>query len=307
MIINDAQLKILDGYIKQFQQIADRIDAQFTPIFEEAEKIEKFHNNLRKGIHANLEESLDRINSINSSISSQIDFSILESAAKQFEVFQLFIETSISAAFDQLQKSLDEFPPRLKKALLIFGENGWYLDFNMPMPDLWILAEALSDGNSEDAESVLVKYFENRLEEIELSIIERFPKRAHLIKLAFGAHKREEYGLSIPVFLAQTDGICNETINQHLFTKDKKKNRPNTAKYVDKFTEDALTEALLSPLSHILPISASVDERGADFNALNRHMVLHGESLDYGNKINSLKAISLLNYVAHVLPVKEDK
>jgi hypothetical protein len=35
-------------------------------------------------------------------------------------------------------------------------------------------------------------------------------------------------------------------------------------------------------------------------------MVLHGESLDYGTKINSLKLISLINYVVDVL-VSEKK
>ena len=36
-------------------------------------------------------------------------------------------------------------------------------------------------------------------------------------------------------------------------------------------------------------------------NVLNRHEVLHGESVDYGTEINSLKAISLLYYIASVL------
>jgi len=35
--------------------------------------------------------------------------------------------------------------------------------------------------------------------------------------------------------------------------------------------------------------------------ALYRHAVLHGESVDYGTEINSLKAISLLQYVSGVL------
>mgnify|MGYP001564484260 CR=1 FL=1 len=37
------------------------------------------------------------------------------------------------------------------------------------------------------------------------------------------------------------------------------------------------------------------------FSALNRHQVMHGESVNYGSEINSLKALSPLNYVAVVL------
>jgi len=56
-----------------------------------------------------------------------------------------------------------------------------------------------------------------------------------------------------------------------------------------------------------LPISASEHERGDAFVGLNRHQVLHGESTQYGTEMNSLKAISLLNYVAHILTDRGDK
>ena len=40
-----------------------------------------------------------------------------------------------------------------------------------------------------------------------------------------------------------------------------------------------------------------------ELGALNRHAVMHGESLDYDTRENSLKALSLLNYLA--LPPSE--
>ena len=43
-----------------------------------------------------------------------------------------------------------------------------------------------------------------------------------------------------------------------------------------------------------------------DFTELNRHRVLHGEVTNYGTEQNSLKAISLLNYCATVLPEPAD-
>jgi len=55
-----------------------------------------------------------------------------------------------------------------------------------------------------------------------------------------------------------------------------------------------------------LPISASQNERDDKFNELNRHQVLHGESTSYDSEINSLKAISLINYLAQVLMKPED-
>ena len=59
--------------------------------------------------------------------------------------------------------------------------------------------------------------------------------------------------------------------------------------------------SLLSPLTETLPINASEYERQEDFEGLNRHIIMHGESLDYGTEVNGLKAISLINYISQVL------
>ncbi len=67
-----------------------------------------------------------------------------------------------------------------------------------------------------------------------------------------------------------------------------------------------LEAAFLSPFAETLPISASEDERDDRFSGLNRHMILHGESLDYGTRINSLKAISYINYVTQVLKMDDE-
>ena len=63
--------------------------------------------------------------------------------------------------------------------------------------------------------------------------------------------------------------------------------------------------AILEPFKTdvVLPIHANTGQRKSltieDY--LNRHMVLHGEDCDYGSETNSLKAISLINFVASVL------
>jgi hypothetical protein len=174
------------------------------------------------------------------------------------------------------------------------------MDPEMSHQSLLELKDALSEGNVAEAEAALVEYFEERIAEMEESITRKFPHRSHLISSALGAHSKKEYVLSIPVLLAQVDGICKETVNKYLFMKNNKK--PETAVYVASIATDTYMAALLSPLAEVLPISASNGQRPEGFSGLNRHTVLHGESLDYGSKINSLKAISLLNYVAHVLP-----
>jgi hypothetical protein len=64
---------------------------------------------------------------------------------------------------------------------------------------------------------------------------------------------------------------------------------------------DSYLAALLSPLTETHPILMHNDERPADFSGLNRHLVLHGDSLDYNTRINSARALSLVAYLSWIL------
>jgi len=290
----------LDTHLKQWQDIAEQITTRLSSVIKIQSAIQKSIHPIFKA-QENLQKALERLELIKI---PRFDLSGLSRFAKQVADFQHAIQESINPAFKHLQRSFHELPPRTQEALLLLGEHGWYMDLEMPIPALWKLKEALSVGSIGDAEDALAEYFEARIKEIGESITKKFPHREHLIRAAFNAHHRKEYELAIPVFLSQTDGICKEVAGQYLFMRRDKK--PCTAIYVEQIAADTFTSALLSPLTKVLPISASEHHRSTEFSALNRHMVMHGESLDYGTKINSLKAISLINYVAHVLtPEKE--
>jgi len=219
--------------------------------------------------------------------------------------FQTIIQKLVRPAFQKLQDNFAVLPDRTRNAVLTLGNNGWYWDPEMLVPDLWTVQRGLEKGDVADTEKALVEYFRGRLADIEESIATKYPHRAKIIRAAFKAHSIGEYELSIPVLLSQTDGICREVVGQYLFIKSDKK--PSTAIYVKTIATDTYRAALLEPLAQTLPISKSESERGKGFNELNRHMVLHEESLDYGTEIYGLKAISLINYVAYVLRPDENK
>lgn len=207
------------------------------------------------------------------------------------------------SAFAEWQKWVDEFPDRTCKELLILGRHGWYFDPEMTDPGLSEVAKAFEAGEIEEANAVLAQHFEERIDEIEESTAKSFPHREKLIRAAFNAHRRGEYELSIPVLFAQADGICKDIANGYLFRRKNKK--PEVARRVDQVAPSTLTEAFWSPLTQVLPIYASEQERSDGFDGLNRHMVVHGDSLNYGTKLNGLRAISLISYVAYVLTGEE--
>ena len=278
-------------YFEELQKISGQLGEKLSFVKEEVEKTVRSMEIMKARV-----ESVGK--AINSNITDVIDLSVFTSHVNNL---QIAIQKPIIPIFDDLKNSFQELPNHIQEALLLLGENGWYLDLEMPLPTLWRLRDILDEGNLLKAENTLVKYFESRLSEIEKSILKKFPSRKHLLKAAFNAHRRKEYCLSIPLFLAQTDGICKEVIRQYLFMKSNRK--PQTAIYVNQITNDTFMAAILSPLAETLPINASENERPRNFNGLNRHMVLHGESLDYGSKVNSLKAISLINYVIFVTDI----
>lgn len=310
--MNEFQnLSALDAHFKALEQIAERVRAQVAPVFKVQEALREslaplfeVQRNFQKAIESFSIEQGRWWESIRSIEVPRFELPELPPIVNQFAEFQISLQRLLAPAFDEVQKSFSELAPRTRETLLLLGAHGWYLDLQMPLPELWRIKNALSKGNAGESEDALVEYFDERLGVIEKSITDEFPHRAHLIKAAFNAHRRQEFELSIPVFLAQTDGICKEVVNQYLFIKTNKK--PSTAIYVERIAADTYRAALLSPLAQTLPISASERERPAGFDALNRHTVLHGESLDYGSKVNSLKAISLINYVAHVLQAEKE-
>ena len=213
---------------------------------------------------------------------------------------QIAIQESLAPLILEIQEGMQSHPIRIKEALLVIAGRGWYCDLvDISLSEVAELANQIEAGGGDGADAVLIDYFERRLFKIEEDISTNYQHRSHITRPAFDAHHRGEYTLSIPALLAQADGICKEVIDQSLFRSQDRK--PCTALYVSQLASDSCLAALLSPLTEALPISQTESQRSENFDALNRHMVLHGESLDYGTKINSLKAISLLSYVAEIL------
>lgn len=199
----------------------------------------------------------------------------------------------------RLVEAAKAMPPAYRKALMELGQRGWYLDGEMGLSTPFEFARAISAGQIEETEVALEDHFTMRLDTIESDIAAAFPSRARILAAAFRAHKDGLYACSIPVFLTQMDGICMDVGNKYFFIRENK--RPGIAGHVDQLSDNPLAAAMLAPLTEILPISASADDRGPGFWQLNRHTVIHGESVDYDTRRNSLRAISLINYVSQML------
>lgn len=208
----------------------------------------------------------------------------------------------LTPIMEALGQAVEQLPNSIKHALKILAENGWYPDPNLSGPQLIEIIEKYSSGNTADANNDLCDYFDSRITEIELDINNRHPTRGRLLTSAFCAHRLGDYALSVPVFLSQADGICKEITGEQLYSR--KNGVPKLASILLSSDVSQLSTSFLTPIIEPMPISATSKERVEIDNIFNRHAILHGESTDYDNRLNSCRAISLLVYVDWILREK---
>ena len=173
-------------------------------------------------------------------------------------------------------------------------DQGWYVGWNTHHATANHLAGLIATGKHALVDKEMIELLDNELEHIRKRLFRNYPKRRKALKAAIDAHQKGNFYLSIPVFFAQSDGICRELTDKLFFVGNKKNRKPATAKWAEQF--ESTFAAMTMPLEE-LGITRKHQSFGKPVG-INRHDVLHGASLDYGeNPINSYKALSLLNYI----------
>jgi hypothetical protein len=213
-----------------------------------------------------------------------------------------------------IRRSLDELPEKSKAAMILASSKGWCFGWNDGLQSLIELVETLDVPQPVDIDEVMARYYRVNLRPFTNQLTSKYPHRAAAIQAAVNAHSSrgcEGFLLSIPVFIAQADGLLTEiTKVKSALMIDRKTQELQAAKAIREMA-DPKSRDLLQPIMMLQDsdFMKSADARqvaaqasGESFTALNRHQVMHGESSDYGTEINSLKAFSLLVFVGAHLP-----
>jgi hypothetical protein len=227
------------------------------------------------------------------------------------------------AAIDwgSVKRRLDELPAKSKAAMTQASAKGWFFGWEDSLQELMQLIDKLATAGPNGIDAVMAEYYRKNFEFFSRALLEAHPNRAQALTAALNAHKAggsDGYYLSIPVFVAQSDGLLTE------ITKTDKSALMRARGGTELRGSEALRKMLaadqesldlIDPILrlHELDLFKSESERqvaarksGATFIALNRHQVMHGESWDYGSETNSLKAFSLLAFVGlHLRTVLE--
>lgn len=192
-----------------------------------------------------------------------------------------------------------KLPEQLQRVVLALAARGWFFDHEADLAGYWRAEALIRDGDALGADALMASHFASRCDAIEEALCVRLPHRAKKIRNAFAAHRRGEFDLSILALLAQADGVCNELRGGHFFLMDRLTRKPEAAAYATANSENGFNQVLHMALVEQIPLKQQMRKRGTgEGQLLNRHAAMHGESLDYDTEENSLRAISLLNYVA---------
>lgn len=203
-----------------------------------------------------------------------------------------------NSIWDDLARTLREWPLELRAQLDVLFAQGWCLDSEMPLTTGGDLAQAFLEGDEEGAQAWLMDWFTQRLDAIEQTLVERHPARAAVLAQAFTAHRQGLYALSIPVLLIQAEGVVQDRYQRQLFSK---KAHVNLKRLIEELPDDDMRAILIGAFYVDIPLTRNTNELPEGFSGLNRHAVLHGTDPNYASQVNGLRAVSLLNFASYLV------
>ena len=203
---------------------------------------------------------------------------------------------NIAQSHHRLRYWLEEQPKQDRESLTKLARQGWFFGPRMPAAAIPQLGRATESAPNE-VDDFVGQHVRGHLDDIEAVLIESYPHRSQLFKDAFWAHRERRYSLSVQAFLTQADGIFCDRFGKHLFRKGSKDAVSTFSSEVSGY----FFQAVLHPLTQSTPLWEDTRWLEDSFDGLNRHQVLHGMTVDYDTELNSLKAVSLLDYLSWVL------
>jgi len=191
------------------------------------------------------------------------------------------------------------------RAIKVFARHGWAASFRMPIPAVkealraydsgapWTdVEQVLHDGWSESAslDRLSVQVGAMGAADDELWAVSK--QRARLIQAAWSHHTSGAFEASIPIVLAQVDGIVADATTSDKTHKGKRffSSGRDQADVVDDETLAGFSEALPVVRDWFSEAYWHTDDQGS----ANRHGVMHGRELAYDTPVNSTKCFVLV-------------
>lgn len=314
--VSDSELPPESIKQKQLQQTYNQLQKSVQPIIVAQEYIRKavqpiilFQENILKSMQPTIKaaiETQERMKEVMQPFSNNL--------IKMANEFRQSIEKTLASIdFEKIYevaKRLEEDTIRFKAIML---EVGFPPHNSIPLSEIPRIVRIYDEMGTEYTKRLIERYMtlivyrEEELGEIQKTW-ERakwLEKRIKIINSGIDGHINGFYHLTVPTFLAQIEGILVEgmlTLDESMADiRIKYKEQKNFISQIilgdtGSFSFDEEIEKIYTTI-----ILADF-ERGKEINSdLSRHAILHGEDVNYGTKLNSLKSILIFDYLFHKL------
>lgn len=206
---------------------------------------------------------------------------------------------SLQASFKDFHFSIGKFLLKLEETKFIVNDN-WFISFNLiGRLSIKELLEMLDSKDEKKFNKFILDTFPKQQERIFQAIKKIVPHREPLISEIEQLYNNQFYTSVIVLTYTQVDGICSENLGYGFFDTDNKT-------YELKVSKLKPGDGLASKIAFQLKASKNeitryvkneIENRTFKKDSYNRHLVLHGHSINYGSKINAMRAISLLDFI----------
>lgn len=255
----------------------------------------------------NFDEALKRINENpdNHGYSQEEYDAIIDLQKKLKETRDIIEEQTrpfreaMAAGFEAMNFSFKLFSQKLEETKFIVHEN-WFVSFNIVgRLSIKQLLELLYNRENFRFQEYITKLFPEVLDQIFSQIEKTVPHRAEIIKEIKQLYDKKLYTSLIVLVYSQVDGICHENLGYGFFDSDNKS-------YDLKISELQPGDGLASKIVYQLKggkneitryVKKEIDNKSFKSDSYNRHLVMHGHSIHFGNKLNAMRAISLLDFI----------
>lgn len=195
---------------------------------------------------------------------------------------------------EEFRKATESFNYNFNDGLSVLANHGWYINDDMTLFYAFEGMKFASKNEIEKLDNLFSEYYSSNSRDICNHQIGIYPQRKNIILEAYKAHEKKMYFASIALFLSQADGICKG----ELFKTRREK---EAIKSYIKELYPLKVPAFLQVITSESAIDAYFPERNKFKSGLNRHGVFHGYDTEYGNRTNSLKAMSILAFITSFL------
>lgn len=219
-----------------------------------------------------------------------------------------------SMNFLEMAQLISSLPDLMTEVMGLYSEvfgrlstYGWYVSPQIldQIPDSEI-GVYLREGNSIDFEKFIVQYVESDLPRIVQDCQRQFPNRKDIIDEIQMLYNDGYYRAVVVLCYTQADGISNDLFDVGFFDTDRSQNYKLKTYIEIKKNDSSYSERIISQLNtssnEITAWSKSDSFKQEDRIkcSFNRHLVLHGHSIDYGTKLNAVRAICILDFLQSI-------